>query len=453
MRELHALDAVAYVRFASVYRSFGDVHEFMRELEELIAERRAEPRAARRSAAEPPGGGAERLMPAGRGRPTDAPVHAPRARARGARARPHLAESAGRARCSCAAGAWSARGSTPGPGRRTPRSRRCARRGGRARGAELFVTLEPCTHHGRTPPCVDALLGLGLSRVVVARAPIRIRACAGAGIRRLRAARHPGDRRRRGGGGGRAARRLPLARAARASVDHAQARRHARRPDRRARRRCALDHRRPRRGALAHELRGVSDAVLVGAGTVRADDPRLTCRHRGRTRSGPRRGGGPRARPAAARARAGAGRPADARGGAGRRGAARGSQRSGAAGVEVLLLPGAGGRVPFGTLVRGARARAGFTSVLVEGGGEVAAEALRAGVVDRVVLFVAPALLGGDGVPAVGAARHRRGRRTRRGSLATRVRRVGEDLVVEGRPRWRRRHPLPLDGSRATVGR
>jgi transcriptional repressor NrdR len=47
MRELHALDAVAYVRFASVYRSFGDVHEFMRELEDLIAERRAEPRRAK----------------------------------------------------------------------------------------------------------------------------------------------------------------------------------------------------------------------------------------------------------------------------------------------------------------------------------------------------------------------------------------------------------------------
>ena len=44
MRELHGLDAVAYVRFASVYRSFRDVHEFMRELEDLIAERRVAPR-------------------------------------------------------------------------------------------------------------------------------------------------------------------------------------------------------------------------------------------------------------------------------------------------------------------------------------------------------------------------------------------------------------------------
>jgi transcriptional repressor NrdR len=52
MRELHRLDAVAYVRFASVYRSFGDVHEFMRELEELISERRGSPR-RRRAAARP----------------------------------------------------------------------------------------------------------------------------------------------------------------------------------------------------------------------------------------------------------------------------------------------------------------------------------------------------------------------------------------------------------------
>lgn len=58
MRELHGLDAVAYVRFASVYRSFGDVHEFMHELEELIAERRAVPQ--RRGAPTRARGGAPR---------------------------------------------------------------------------------------------------------------------------------------------------------------------------------------------------------------------------------------------------------------------------------------------------------------------------------------------------------------------------------------------------------
>src|SRR5262249_20953484 len=57
--------------------------------------------------------------------------------------------------------------------------------GARARGAELFVTLEPCTHHGRTPPCVEALLGLGLTRVVVAVADPNPRV-RGRGIRQLR---------------------------------------------------------------------------------------------------------------------------------------------------------------------------------------------------------------------------------------------------------------------------
>src|SRR5207248_10358594 len=66
-----------------------------------------------------------------------------------------------------------------------------------------------------------------------------------------------------------------------------------------------------------------------------------------------------------------------------------------------LLLPARRGRVPFASLVRLLGAR-GLTSLLVEGGGTVAAEALRAGVVDRLVLFVAPAILGGDAVAAVG---------------------------------------------------
>ena len=92
----------------------------------------------------------------------------------------------------------------------------------------------------------------------------------------------------------------------------------------------------------------------------------------------------------------------------------------------------------------------GFTSVLVEGGGSVSAEVLRAGVVDRAVLFVAPAFLGGDAVPAIatlGIGRAADALRLTRVS----VRRVGDDLVVEGRPRWRR-HPLPPAGSRGTVG-
>ena len=90
-------------------------------------------------------------------------------------------------------------------------------------------------------------------------------------------------------------------------------------------------------------------------------------------------------------------------------------------------------RVPFAALVRLLGAR-GLTSLLVEGGGTVAAEALRARVVDRLVLFVAPALLGGDAVAAVGALRLKRVRdAVRVAGLA--VAHVGPDLVLEGRLR------------------
>src|SRR5262249_6642607 len=124
MRELHALDAVAYVRFASVYRSFRDVHEFMRELEDLIAERRTPARRGRPRRPAP----RRRACAAGavRGRRTRA---SGRVRLRslpgawGALSRPRRWE-----RSSSATAAWSARGSTVAPVRRTRRSRRCGRR-------------------------------------------------------------------------------------------------------------------------------------------------------------------------------------------------------------------------------------------------------------------------------------------------------------------------------------
>jgi diaminohydroxyphosphoribosylaminopyrimidine deaminase/5-amino-6-(5-phosphoribosylamino)uracil reductase len=187
---------------------------------------------------------------------------------------------------------------------------------------------------------------------------------------------------------------------------------------------------------LAHALRDVSDAVLVGAGTVRADDPRLTCRlpggHdpirvvlAGRRLALPRRArilarGGP---PTWLVAPAGA---AAARVTALRR-----------AGVDVLLLPGRAGRVPFSRVVHALGAR-GLTTLLVEGGGTVAAAALRAGVVDRVVFLVAPSLLGGDGVPAVASLGIRRAAHALRLESVA-VGRSGEDLVLEGRVRRRRR--------------
>jgi len=301
---------------------------------------------------------------------------------------------------------------------------------GRVRGATLYVSLEPCTHHGRTPPCVDALLGLGLRRVVVAMVDPNPRV-AGRGIARLRRAGIPvvvgpgADEARLLTAGyrshvlrGRPLVTLKLA----ATLDGriAAAGGDARWVTGSAARR------------LAHALRDVSDAVLVGAGTVRADDPRLTCRLPGGHHPVRIVLAGPALRlPARARVLERGGPPtwvvAPRGAPAGRAAALR------RRGVEVLLVPGRQGRVPFASLVRLLGAR-GLTSLLIEGGGTVAAEALRARVVDRLVLFVAPALLGGDAVAAVGPLALRRARdAVRVAGLA--VARVGPDLVLEGRVR------------------
>ena len=306
--------------------------------------------------------------------------------------------------------------------------------GGRARGATLYVTLEPCSHHGRTPPCIDALLPLGLRRVVVAMPDPNPRV-RGRGLRALRRARIPVLV----GLGADEARRLTAG--YRTRVLHG-------RPLVTLKLAATLDGRIAAAGGdarwitgpaarrLAHGLRDISDAVLVGAGTVRADDPRLTCRLPGgrdplrvilagrRLDLPPRaevfRPGGP---PTWVVAPAGA---PPARVAALRR-----------RGVDAILLPARRGRVPFTTVVRALGAR-GLTSLLVEGGGTVAAEALRARAVDRLVLFLAPALLGADGVPAIGPlGLGRASAAVRLEGLA--VGHVGPDLVLEGRVRTRRR--------------
>jgi len=305
--------------------------------------------------------------------------------------------------------------------------------GAHGRGATLYVTLEPCTHFGRTPPCLDALLPLGLRRVVVAMADPNPRV-RGRGIAGLRRARIPVVV----GPGAEEARRL--------TAGYTMRMRHGR-PLISLKLATTLDGRIAAAGGdarwvtgaaarrLAHGLRAVSDAVLVGAGTVRADDPRLTCRLRGGHDPIRIVVAGPALRlPAHARVLAGGGPPtwvvAPANAAPGRVAALR------RRGVDVLLVPGADGRVPFDALAQALGAR-GLTSVLVEGGGDVAAAALRARVVDRLVLFVAPRLLGGDGVAAIGALGIR-GMRTALRVEGPSVARVGDDLVLEGRVRYSR---------------
>jgi diaminohydroxyphosphoribosylaminopyrimidine deaminase/5-amino-6-(5-phosphoribosylamino)uracil reductase len=270
--------------------------------------------------------------------------------------------------------------------------------GGAVRGADLYVTLEPCTHEGRTPACVAALMTLGLRRVVVAMVDPNPRV-RGRGIRELRTGGVPVEvglaaveameltaGYRSWMTRGRPLITLKLA----ASLDGAIA--------------TAAGHSRWITGQSArrhaHGLRDVNDAVLVGAETVRQDDPRLTCRLRGG--SNPIRVVlvGPDERLPRAAAVFGPEAPTWVL--TSRRAAPRRVAALERRGIEVVPLPSRAGRVPF-EQIAAALGQRGITSLLIEGGGNVAAGALRAELVDRLVWYAAPLLLGGDARAAVGA--------------------------------------------------
>lgn len=302
--------------------------------------------------------------------------------------------------------------------------------GVRARGATLYVTLEPCNHTGRTPPCCDAILASGVSRIVVATAdpnPITD----GKGIARLRRAGlrvSLGTLRdqaqaliapfsnvmRRG---------LPLVTAkVGQSLDGKIATRTG----------DARWITSPASRRLIHQWRSQVDAILIGVNTALSDDPLLT------VRSAPQRAGRPikvildsRLRiPITARCLS-AQSPAPSiiatavAGGAKRDALVR-------RGVEVLSMAPRAGRIPLETLFR-LLARRGIQSILIEGGGEVLASAFAERLVDRVAWCIAPLLIGGrHAVSSVGGAGVSR--------LAQAVRltdvvvsRVGPDLCVQAR--------------------
>ncbi len=299
--------------------------------------------------------------------------------------------------------------------------------GARARGATLYVTLEPCTHHGRTPPCSDAILAAGIRRVVVGvRDPNP--SVAGDGIGLLR---------RRGLAvdvGAEAASCAELiagfAKRVRTGLPLVTLKLAASLDGRIATRTGAsrwISSAAARR--LVHRLRNEADAVMVGAGTVIADDPALTCRLRG--------GRNPLRVIVDGRLRI----PLRAR--VLTNGAARGTliatvtdkgrkvealRRQGA---EVVIMPARQGMLSVRRLLRTLAGR-GISSVVIEGGATLAAAALRERVVDRLLCFYAPKLIGGDGRAMIGPLGT--------DSLAhayplrdVRVGRVGSDLVVQAR--------------------
>ena len=159
MNELHKIDQVAYVRFASVYRSFKDIDEFMHELEDLINQRKQTPASrapVKRKATAPPDSATlrdERFM-----------------REALALARERLGFTTPNPSVGCVIVRGDkvvGRGVTGLGGRPHGEAVALAEAGARARGATAYVSFEPCAHFGQTPPCADALVAAGVKRVVI----------------------------------------------------------------------------------------------------------------------------------------------------------------------------------------------------------------------------------------------------------------------------------------------
>jgi diaminohydroxyphosphoribosylaminopyrimidine deaminase / 5-amino-6-(5-phosphoribosylamino)uracil reductase len=273
--------------------------------------------------------------------------------------------------------------------------------GAAARGATAYVSLEPCAHHGRTPPCTDALIASGIARVVIPLIDPDPRV-AGRGVAALEAAGLQVDR------GCLEAEAAELNRGFFTRIAEG-------RPMVTLKLAHSLDGRiatasgesRWITGAAArrevHAARARADGVLVGAGTVRADDPRLDVRDLGLSGARPLRvvAGGRLRLPARGHlAESARHMPLlichDPR-------AEEGDRAAWAAtGADLLEIPcGADDRMDLRAMLAGLGAR-GLTRVFCEGGGQLAASLVSSGLADEIVTYAAGLVLGADGLPAVG---------------------------------------------------
>ena len=331
-------------------------------------------------------------------------------------------------------------GAVVGAGRTQPAGgdhaelRALAAAGERASGATAFVTLEPCNHHGRTPPCTDALIEAGVAAVRYAVGDPDPHV-SGAGRRRLEEA---GIAVEVGDGADEAARLIE------GYLHH----RRTGRPFVIAKFAASLDGRIAASSgdsrwvsgletlAWAHEQRPGLDAIVVGSNTVLVDDPQLTARpadstagvhqplrvvvdSRGRVSEGARVLEGPSSTLIATTA-------------ASQPGWRAGIERLGA---EVAVLPTHDGRVDLEALLVEIERRGALT-VLFEGGGVLLGSLFDGRLVDRVQAIIAPIVIGAAEAPSAVA-----GRGVERMAQAPRLRevtvdRLGDDTLISGLPVW-----------------
>lgn len=291
------------------------------------------------------------------------------------------------------------RGWTQPGGRPHAEPQALQRAGEAARGATIYTTLEPCSHYGKSPPCVEAISQAGIARVVSAIEDPNLKV-AGQGHDFLRArgvgvdlgvcaeqARrdHAGHIRRIREGRPHVTLKLAVSRDGKAALP-------GRRPAQ-----ITSEAARDR----AHMMRAMNDAILIGVGTALADDPALTCRLPGMADRSPNRV----ILDSALRLRldsklvksahevpvwvfASVDAPRDA------------EERLRDRGVEVFHIDAHEGRLELEAVVR-LLSSLGITRLMVEGGPMVAASFLKADLVDEAALFRAPMAIGADGVDAL----------------------------------------------------
>ena len=298
-----------------------------------------------------------------------------------------------------------------------------------ARGATLVVSLEPCAHHGRTPPCADLVAASGVTRCVVAMLDPNARV-AGGGVALLRRAGIEVTV----GVGAEEARRLNdfYLRWVTAGLPFVTVKFAA-----------SLDGRIATAGGesrwitgeaarrLGHVLRHRHDAILVGAGTVLADDPELSARLDGATARQPLRVVLDSRLRVPPTARAVSGDPGRVLIATTEAAPAASRRALETAGVRVVIFPPSDGRVPLRDVLALLAAEERI-SVLVEGGATIHGAVFDQGLADKVVAFLAPRIVGGERAPAAVGGRGAAQLAAATPLSEVTVERAGADIVVSG---------------------